>query len=212
MLRKQILFILAAFSVTACAHQVTVAKPTPSPEPAPAVAVAAPVPSPVVPPGQSCSTDLACSSNQLCVSGACTDISPTLAACGLTRVHFDFDADVLHADEYPKLRRMERCIQANQPAHVLITGNADERGTVEYNLALGQRRAAAVQKYLTDLGVPVSRLQLVSYGKELPVCSDHDEACWQRNRRSGIRPGETPQDIVAREKADAGREQASLKK
>jgi hypothetical protein len=67
-----------------------------------------------------------------------------------------------------------------------------ERATVEYNLALGQRRAFAVRKYLETLGVGGKRLQLVSYGKELPLCTEHDEACWQENRRAGVRPGATP--------------------
>lgn len=212
MLRRQTLFILTVLSVTACAHeQAAVAAPAPPPAPTLAMATTPAAPGPVIPREVSCSTDLACSSDQLCFGGACTAITPTLAACGFTRVHFDYDAAVLHPNEYPLLQRMSRCIQANQPAHVLITGNADERGTVEYNLALGQRRAGAVRKYLVDLGVPTRRLELVSYGKELPLCSEHDEACWQRNRRSGVRPGETPQDVMGKVKADERGEQATPK-
>ena len=62
-------------------------------------------------------------------------------------------------------------------------GNCDERGTVEYNQALGQRRATSAKKYLTELGVSGHRISLISYGKEKTDCNEHDEACWQKNRR-----------------------------
>ena len=66
---------------------------------------------------------------------------------------------------------------------IRIEGNADERGSDEYNLALGQRRAAAAKRYLVERGIDASRFDLVSYGEERPVCTDHNEDCWQRNRR-----------------------------
>jgi len=65
----------------------------------------------------------------------------------------------------------------------LIEGHCDERGTTEYNLALGERRARATMSYLTGQGVQTSRITLISYGKERPVCTEHNEACWARNRR-----------------------------
>jgi peptidoglycan-associated lipoprotein len=70
-----------------------------------------------------------------------------------------------------------------------IEGQCDERGTVEYNLALDERRADAMRDYLVSLGVPSERLRTVSYGKEVPLCADHGEACWARNRRA--HPGVT---------------------
>jgi len=72
------------------------------------------------------------------------------------------------------------------PAFLLLTveGHCDERGTVEYNLALGERRARAAHDYLVSLGVPASRLKSVSYGKEAPLCRDSNEDCWARNRRA----------------------------
>ena len=76
---------------------------------------------------------------------------------------------------------------------VTVEGHCDERGTVEYNLALGERRAKAAFDYLVSLGVPADRLKTVSYGKEVPVCSESTEACWQKNRRAkldGDRQGE----------------------
>jgi peptidoglycan-associated lipoprotein len=66
---------------------------------------------------------------------------------------------------------------------VLIEGHCDERGTLAYNLVLGERRAQSVKRYLQELGVPPSQLQIVSYGKERPFCTEHRETCWQQNRR-----------------------------
>ena len=67
-----------------------------------------------------------------------------------------------------------------------IEGHCDERGSEEYNLALGDQRARAAKDYLAQVGIPSDQLKLVSYGKEHPVCQDHDEACWQKNRRIHI--------------------------
>jgi len=67
---------------------------------------------------------------------------------------------------------------------ITVEGHCDERGTVEYNLALGDRRSRAAYDYLVSLGVPVERLKTVSYGKEVPICREASEDCWQRNRRA----------------------------
>jgi len=75
-------------------------------------------------------------------------------------------------------------LRANPGALVLIEGHADERGTAEYNLALGERRAGAVMSYLIERGVRATRLVSISYGKERPICTEHDETCWARNRRA----------------------------
>ena len=69
---------------------------------------------------------------------------------------------------------------------VRIEGNCDERGTKEYNQALGQRRAASAKKYLVDMGISAKRISLISYGKEKPVCSESSEGCWQKNRRDDL--------------------------
>jgi len=74
-------------------------------------------------------------------------------------------------------------LKANPDAKVRIEGNCDERGTIEYNQALGQRRASAAKKYLVNLGIKSSRISLISYGKEKPSCMDGTESCWQENRR-----------------------------
>jgi peptidoglycan-associated lipoprotein len=77
-----------------------------------------------------------------------------------------------------------RRLKAENGRKLLIEGHCDERGTVEYNLVLGERRAQTVKQYLQDLGVPSSQIQITSYGKEKPFCTDHSEACWQSNRRA----------------------------
>jgi peptidoglycan-associated lipoprotein len=78
-----------------------------------------------------------------------------------------------------------RDILASYPSQRLrIEGHADERGSQEYNLALGDRRARAAEDFLSSMGIPSSQLTVISYGKERPVCSDETESCWQRNRRA----------------------------
>ena len=80
-----------------------------------------------------------------------------------------------------------RGILADYPNQkLIIEGHADERGSAEYNLALGDRRAHAVQEFLSSQGIPGPQLAVVSYGKERPVCTDESESCWQKNRRAHV--------------------------
>jgi peptidoglycan-associated lipoprotein len=100
---------------------------------------------------------------------------------------FDYDKATIRDDASTVLKAdvgVIRDILANYPSQkLLIEGNADERGSEEYNLALGDRRARAAQEFLTQMGIPSAQLALVSYGKERPICTDKTEDCWQRNRR-----------------------------
>jgi peptidoglycan-associated lipoprotein len=82
------------------------------------------------------------------------------------------------------LDRKAGVLGANRPIRIRIEGNTDERGSDEYNLALGMRRAAAAKLYLTQRGVDAARIETVSYGEERPVCQEHDESCWAKNRRA----------------------------
>ncbi len=103
---------------------------------------------------------------------------------GFSHVFFDFDKYTIRHDAIPTLRENARLLKNRyQDAGVLIEGHCDERGTVEYNLELGKRRAQAVKDYLIDLGVPESRVRIVSYGKERPFCMTSEPVCWQQNRR-----------------------------
>jgi peptidoglycan-associated lipoprotein len=102
---------------------------------------------------------------------------------GLKPVYFDFDRSFIRDDAKAVMQANAEWLKSNPDAKIKIEGNCDERGTIEYNQALGQRRAASAKKYLTDMGVPGRRISLISYGKEKPICTDHDETCWQKNRR-----------------------------
>ncbi len=99
-------------------------------------------------------------------------------------VYFDFDKSDLSEDARARLAKNADWLNAHPEFQVTIEGHCDERGTNEYNLALGARRADAARDYIASLGVSASRLRTISYGEERPVCTDHDEGCWSRNRRA----------------------------
>jgi peptidoglycan-associated lipoprotein len=102
----------------------------------------------------------------------------------LVDVHFDFDKYAIRPRDAEILDANARWLRANADARVLIEGHCDERGTEEYNLSLGDRRAKAAVDYLVAQGIPAARMVTISYGKERPQCSDRNEACWAKNRRA----------------------------
>lgn len=114
-------------------------------------------------------------------------VAPPVAA-SLQDIHFDFDRYAIRAGDAEILKKNLDWFKANAQKKVRIEGNCDERGTVEYNLALGQKRADAAKNYLTGLGVDAAGLDTISYGKERPVCTEHNEACWAQNRRDHFEP------------------------
>lgn len=99
-------------------------------------------------------------------------------------VYFDYDEISLSDDTRDRLARNAELLKAQTQFQVTIEGHADERGTNEYNLALGDRRANAVRSYLSSLGVDGSRLRIITYGEERPVCTESSESCWSQNRRA----------------------------
>lgn len=101
-------------------------------------------------------------------------------------VHFDYDSSDLSSDDLKTLQAHAAYLRQNSQAKVLLSGHADERGTREYNMALGERRANAVQAFLSSNGARNSQLDTVSYGKEKPINDGHDEAAWAENRRVEI--------------------------
>jgi peptidoglycan-associated lipoprotein len=105
------------------------------------------------------------------------------AASGLKPIYFDFDKSHIRSDATDIMKSNAAWLKAHPRVKVRIEGNCDERGAKEYNQALGQRRSAMAKKYLTDMGISAQRIVLLSYGKEKPICNEHDEACWQKNRR-----------------------------
>ena len=151
------------------------APPPPTPAPAPAPAPAAPTPSPppvvVAPPP------------------APAPAPPPPPApkefrqpAALKNIHFDFDRAVIRPEDAAILRASAAYLKANPNVLVLIEGHCDERGTSEYNLALGERRARAAMANLVASGIDASRITVISYGKERPLCTEKTAACWARNR------------------------------
>ena len=100
-----------------------------------------------------------------------------------TVFYFDFDQDTIRQEAYDSLKTHAKFLVEHSKAAVRLDGSTDERGTREYNLALGERRAKAVAQFLTLNGVASSQIETVSYGEEKPVALDHDEAAWAQNRR-----------------------------
>jgi peptidoglycan-associated lipoprotein len=121
-------------------------------------------------------------------SGAATGVRPgsqeDLAVNAGDRVFFDYDQYSLKADAVRTLQRQAAWMQKNATVKLIIEGHADERGTREYNIALGNRRAVAVRDQLVSLGVQSARLSTISYGKERPAVVGSNEAAWSQNRRA----------------------------
>ena len=102
----------------------------------------------------------------------------------LQAVYFDLDQSSLRSDARDVLQKNYEALQSHPDWEALVEGYCDERGTTEYNLGLGQKRAAAVRQYYMTLGLPGTRVATISYGKENPSCTEHTEDCWSKNRRA----------------------------
>lgn len=107
---------------------------------------------------------------------------------GLVTIHFDYDKSALTSDAKKKLQGNADWIKKNSKVKVQIEGHCDSRGTIEYNLALGERRANSVKAYLVSLGVPATRLTTISYGEEKPVATGESEEAYSKNRRANFVP------------------------
>ena len=102
----------------------------------------------------------------------------------LEMIHFDFDKYFIRDDAKPVLEENAKWLKKFGTARLLIEGHCDERGTEEYNLALGEKRAKSTMDYLSSLGISADRLKIISYGKSQPIDMGHNETAWQRNRRA----------------------------
>ncbi len=98
-------------------------------------------------------------------------------------IHFDYDKSVLRGDDIGTLDQKVAVLQANPDLRLRISGHCDERGSDEYNLALGNRRATAAKQYLVSHGIDAGRIETISYGEERPLAQGHDEGAWAQNRR-----------------------------
>ncbi|MFZ4122235.1 MAG: peptidoglycan-associated lipoprotein Pal [Caulobacterales bacterium] len=165
-MRSLVVTVLAAATLTACASR---------PEPvAPAAPIETPTPSPRTPPQAPAAVP------QGPVPGSLQDFQVSVG----DRVYFDYDSFGLTQQARAVLERQAAWLQRYTSARVLIAGNCDERGTREYNFALGARRAAAAKDYLVSLGVSASRVETVSYGKERPIDPSSTEQAFSVNRNA----------------------------
>jgi peptidoglycan-associated lipoprotein len=101
----------------------------------------------------------------------------------LADIHFDYNDYTVRSEDGEALHSNADWLQKNPARHVQIEGHCDERGSEEYNIALGAKRAQAAKEYLQTLGIAGDRMSTISYGKELPLCTEHTEDCWEQNRR-----------------------------
>jgi peptidoglycan-associated lipoprotein len=131
-----------------------------------------------VPPSSSSDTGVTTQSSSI-IPGSAEDLRVNVG----DTVHFDYDRYQLRDEDRAILQRQAAWLQKYPQVRVTVEGHCDERGTREYNLALGARRANAVKEYLVAQGVAAGRLETVSYGKERPVCTESNEECWAQNRR-----------------------------
>ena len=108
--------------------------------------------------------------------------------------YFDYDKSDVRGDARDALTRdaaaLKAILQEFPSATIMVEGHCDERGSAEYNIGLGDRRASSAKEFLVSLGVPEDRLKTISYGKERPQCTESNESCWQKNRRAHFSPGQ----------------------
>lgn len=117
-----------------------------------------------------------------------TSVEQTFAS-QIQDVYFDFDSSNIRADAQTALAHDAEILKQYPQINVTIAGHCDERGSEEYNLGLGDRRATAAKNYLVNLGIPANRISTISYGKDRPFCTEHTEECWQQNRRDHFTMG-----------------------
>ncbi|MGH7337653.1 MAG: OmpA family protein [Myxococcota bacterium] len=165
---------IATLSLTACAKQkAPPAPPSAAPRPAEAIDV------------QGDSRPRTADATEDVLSGDLAAANEHAYRTGLLGdVYFEFDSASLHADARERLSKNVEFLRAHPEFVVRIEGHCDERGTNDYNLALGGRRSEAAKDYAVSLGIGAARLRTVSCGEEQPACADAHESCWRRNRRA----------------------------
>lgn len=178
---------LMAASVTGCAKKqvrqegemAPQVQEAPAPAPAPRVTEEPIRARPVEPPPAQTAAETPAPAKPVAGGGLSRETTP-----GLQRIHFDFDQSVIRADMRPILQSNYNYLSQRPGVQVRVEGHCDERGTTEYNLALGERRAKSAFQYLMDLGVDPNRMTVVSYGEEVPLDPGHNEDAWAKNRRA----------------------------
>ncbi len=167
-MKKIILSIVLVNLLAACASE---KQKEPVSEPAPAPAATAPATAPAEPASTNTAADAA---------------AAAAAIPEVRSVYFPFDVDAVQDSDKATIQAHGAFLGKNENAKVRVAGNCDERGSSEYNLALGQRRANNVKKLLILSGAKASQIETISFGEEKPRCAEHNEACWSQNRRADI--------------------------
>jgi peptidoglycan-associated lipoprotein len=173
-------FALAAAVVVSGCGGKKPAPPPPTPPPAEAPHTTTPPPPPPPPPAPRENPAPAPTPDEIFARESLDDLNREHP---LGDAYFDLDSSQIRSDAQPVLQKDADWMKRWPSTKVQIEGHCDSRGTAEYNLALGNRRADAVRAYLTSLGIAADRVEVVSKGKEQPVCSENAESCWQQNRR-----------------------------
>ncbi len=167
-----------AFIISGCSKRVSTTKATEKAGPAEEVVKPVPTPKPEeVPPQEMAGKEMGPRE----VTPAPQMVTP---APQVKDVFFDFDKYVIRRDARETLMKDAKILKDGNYSQIVIEGHCDERGTSAYNLALGERRAKSTKNFLVKLGVDPSKITIISYGKERPFCTEHNEQCWQENRRA----------------------------
>jgi len=167
-----------ALALAGC-HKAHLASAAPPPSPAPPTVAPAP-PRPAPPPSTAAAAPRPLTEDEIFAGKSIDDLNRERP---LGDAYFDYDQSTLRDDARSELKRNADWLTRWPSVAITVQGQCDERGSAEYNLALGDRRAEAVRDYLTSLNIPPSRIQVISLGKESPVCGDDHESCWSLNRR-----------------------------
>jgi peptidoglycan-associated lipoprotein len=175
--------LLAGLMITGCARRpattaASAATPAPAAAPSPAPAPSAPSAAAPAPPAPAAAAAPAQAPRPV--------PKEFMAVAALKEVYFDFDKYDIRSEDAKTLDANATWLKSNGDNLVLIEGHCDERGTNEYNLALGERRAKATMNYLVSQGIQANRITIISYGEERPVCAEKTEACWAKNRRANF--------------------------
>lgn len=183
-MNKRLIGVLVlAVCLSACANKKVKEEPAAAVEDKSPVTKVEPPPAPAADKGMDESASSASAGKSDVSGNPLTDPNNILSK---RSIYFDYDKDEVKPEFRPLVEAHAKYLQQNQNARLMIQGNTDERGSREYNLALGQRRAAAVKNAMNVYGANDSQIETVSYGEEKQRCSTHDEACWSQNRRADI--------------------------
>lgn len=172
------LCLVLGLGAAACAKKAPA--PAPPPPPPPAAPAAPPAPPAPPPPPPAAPAPRALTEDEIFAQKSLDQLN---AERPLADVYFDLDQSSIRDEGRASLTTNADWLKRWTGTRISIEGHCDERGTAEYNLGLGERRATAVKAYLVELGVPADRVVIVSKGKEAPFCTESNEACWQQNRR-----------------------------